>query len=243
MNETQQLIKSLIEQKGKQELGIDVVVEYVSDVNERLLEIEDQCQEKFNFVYETNKLTGIFIPSVGQKPYYILVQKDRNDMLDIMTVFHEYRHLSDYITFLQTVFGGNVEEMKHSQLYITFNVYSEFSATLSGVLHYLKIVNKEDMNQKELCETILQYAKSAYWDLDGIINGYQLLVHSLQYFGNVIACSNFLKDINLEKIIDEMEFSNELKPIFAHILMFEDNNEWYKILDKRMRTFVDGVIV
>ena len=50
--------------------------------------------------------------------------------------------------------------------------------------------------------------------------------------------------INLsKKIIDEMEFSNELKPIFAHILMFEDNNEWYKILDKRMRTFVDGVIV
>ena len=48
MNETQQLIKSLIEQNGKQELGIDVVVEYVFDVNERQLEIENQCQEKFN---------------------------------------------------------------------------------------------------------------------------------------------------------------------------------------------------
>lgn len=243
MNETQQLIKFLIEKKGKQEQGIDVVLEYVSDVNERRLEIENQCQEKFNSVYETNKLNGIFIPSVGQNPYYILVQKDRNNMLDVMTAFHEYRHLSDYIDFLQTVFDGNVEKMKHSQLYITFNVYSEFSATRSGVLYYLKIVSKEGMSQKELCEIILQNAKSTYRNLDGIINRYQLLVHSLQYFGKVIACSNFLEDINLEKIIDEMELSNELKPVLAHICMFENNDEWYKTLDKRMRTFVDGVIV
>lgn len=88
MNETQQLIKSLIEQTGRQELGIDIIVEYVSDVNERILEIENQCQEKFNSVYETNKLTGTFIPSIDQNPYYILVQKDRNNMLDVMTAFH-----------------------------------------------------------------------------------------------------------------------------------------------------------
>lgn len=242
MNETQQLIKSLIEQKGKQELGIDIVVEYVSNVNERQLEIENQCQEKFNSVYETNKLNGTFIPSVGRNPYYILVQKDRNDMLDVMTAFHEYRHLLDYIIFLQTIFDNDVEKMKHSQLSITFNVYSEFSATLNGVLQYLKIVNIEGMSQKELCEIIMQNAESAYRNLEGIINRYQLLVHSLQYFGNVIACSNFLEDINLEKIIDKMELSNELKPILAHICMFENNDEWYKTLDKRMITFIDGVI-
>ena len=243
MNETQQLIKSLIEQNGKQELGIDVVVEYVFDVNERQLEIENQCQEKFNSVYETNKLTGTFIPSVGQNPYYILVQKNRNDMLDVMTAFHEYRHLLDYITFLQTEFNGDVEKMKHSQLYITFNIYSEFSATQNGVLQYLKIVNIEGKSQKELCEIILQYAESAYWNLEDIINRYQLLVHSLQYFGNVIACSHFLEDINLTKIIDEMELSNELKPVLAHICMYENNDEWYKILDKKMRTFVDGGVI
>lgn len=129
--------------------------------------------------------------------------------------------------------------MKHSPLYITFNVYSEFSATLSGVLHYLKIVNIKGMSQKELCEIILQNAESAYQNLEGIVNRYQLLVHSLQYFGNVVACSNFLEDINLRKIIGKMELSNELKPVLAHILMFENNDEWYITLDKKMRTFVD----
>ncbi len=30
---------------------------------------------------------------------------------------HEYRHLLDYITFLQTEFNGDAEKMKHSRLY------------------------------------------------------------------------------------------------------------------------------
>lgn len=237
MNETQQLIKSLIEQKGK-ELGIDVVVEYVSDVNKRISEIENQYQEKFNSVYETNKIAGTFIPSIGKNPHYILVQKNENSMRDIMTAFHEYRHLTEHIVFLQTVFNNDIKKMKHSPLYITFNVYSEYSATLNGVLQYLKIVSREGMSQKALSEEILQDAESTYRNLEGIVNRYQLLVHSLQYFGAVRACGIFLEDINFEKIIGQMELSNELKPVLAHIIMFENNYEWYETLDKRMRTFV-----
>ena len=242
MNETQQLIKSIIEQKAKQELGMDVVVEYVPDVNERCLEIENQCQEKLGSVYENDKLTGMFIPPINQNPAYILVQRDRENMLDVMTAFHEYRHLIDYFVFLQTMFDNDTEKMRHSHFYITFNVYSEFAATLSGVLHYLKIISIEGMSQKELCKIILQNSKRAYQNLEGIVNRYQLLVHSLQYFGNVIACSNFLEDMNLESIIDEMELSHELKPVLAYILTFENNYEWYKTLDTTMRTFVDGIM-
>lgn len=242
MNETQQLIKAQIEQKMKQEMGIDVVVEYVPDVYERVLDIENQYQIKFNSVYETDNFTGTFIPSIGQNPYYILVQKNRSDMLYVMTVFHEYRHLLDYIDFLQTVFDNDVKKMKHSKLYITFNVYSEFSATRSGVLNYLRIVSIEDMSKNDLCEIILKKAKSTYWNLEGIQNRYQLLVHSLQYLGNVIACSIYLENVDYKQIIDEMELFDELSPVIAHILMFENQYEWYETLDRLMRNFVDGGI-
>lgn len=242
MNETQQLIKMQIEQNAKQEFGIDVVVEYVSDVNERQVEIENQYQEKFNSVYEAGKLTGAFLPSVGQNPYYILVQENRNNMLDVMTAFHEYRHLLDYVDFLHTVFNNDAEKMKYSQLYITFNVYSEFSATQSGVLNYLKIVSIEGITQKELSEIVLQNAKLNYQDLEGIVNRYQLLVHSLQYLGYVIPCSIYLEGINFKQIVDNMELSDELKPVIAHILSFENKYDWYETSDKLMRYFVDGDI-
>ncbi len=242
MNETQQLIKTQIEQKVKQELGIDVVVEYVFDVNERRLEIENQYQIKFNSVYETDKLTGTFIPLVGHNPYYILIQKNRNNMLDVMTAFHEYRHLLDYHDFIHTVFGNDAEKMKYSPLYITFNVYSEFSATQSGVLHYLKYVSLEGMTQNELCKILLKEAEVAYQNLEGIVNRYQLLVHSLQYLGYVIPCSIYLEDINFKQIVDNMELSDELKPVIAHILSFENKYDWYETSDKLMRSFVDGGI-
>lgn len=242
MNETQQLIKTQIEQNVKQEFGIDVVVEYVSDVNERSLEIENQYQIKFNSVYETDKLAGAFLPSVGHNPYYILVQESRNDMLDVMTVFHEYRHLLDYLDFIHTVFDNDVEKMKHSQLYVTFNVYSEFSATRSGVLNYLKIVSVEGMNQNELCEILLKEAEVAYQNLEGIVNRYHLLVHSLRYLGYVIPCVIYLENINFKQIVDNMELSDELKPVIAHILSYENKYDWYEISDKLMRNFVDGGI-
>lgn len=240
MNETQKLIKSCIEEKTKQQYGIDVVVEYVADVSERTQEIQKECGEKLNSVYEGEHFTGTFIPAVNNNPYYILIQEDRESMLDVMTAFHEYRHLLDYVLFLRTVANNNAETLKNSPLYVTFNVYSEYAATEFGTEKYIEIVKLEDMSQKELAEAILQSGKEKYWKLEGIVNRYQLLVHSMQYVGNIVACGQFSDEIDAQNLISEMELSEELYPILKHVFSGEDKYKWYEDLDKTMRNFVDG---
>ena len=129
MNETQILIKTSIENETKQQLGVDVIVEYVPNISLRKQELQKQAGEKFNSVYNADHFTGTFIPAIGNNPYYILVQENRESMLDIMTAFHEYKHLIDYVLFFKVVCDNDIELLKKSPMYITFNVYSEYSAT------------------------------------------------------------------------------------------------------------------
>ena len=134
-------------------------------------------------------LVGHMNKAIGNNPYYILVQENRESMLDIMTAFHEYKHLIDYVLFFKVVCDNDIELLKKSLMYITFNVYSEYSATRFGVKKYIETVNFEDMNQKELAESILEIAKEEYRNLQGVKNRYQLLVHSMQYLGNIMGCT------------------------------------------------------
>lgn len=240
MNDTQKLIKATIEKTTKQQYGIDVVVEYVADVTERTQELQKECGEKLNSVYEGEHFTGTFIPAVNNNPYYILIQEDRESMLDVMTAFHEYRHLLDYVLFLRTVANNNAETLKNSPLYVTFNVYSEYAATVFGIQEYIKFVKCKDMSQKELAEAILQRDNAIYWNLEGIDNRYQLLVHSVQYVGSIVACCQFSDEIDPQNLISEMELSEELYPILKHVFLFEDKYKWYEDLDDMMRNFVDG---
>ena len=240
MNKTQELIKSSIEEETKKQFDINVVVEYVSDVSKRTHELQQQCGEKLNSVYDAEHFTGTFIPTVNNNPYYILIQENRESMLDVMTAFHEYKHLIDYILFLKSAFDDDIELLKNSPMYVTFNVYSEYAATLFGTEKYIEIVTFEDMSKKELAKSILRSAKITYWDLRKINNRYQLLVYSMQYVGNIIACSHFIDDIDVQELVDEMELSDKLHPILNHIFRFENKYEWYRDLDKIMREFVDG---
>ena len=98
MNETQKLIKSVIEDQTKKLYGIEVIVDYVSDVSARILELQ-QSGANLNSVYDAEYCTGAFIPAVNDNPYYILIQKDRKTKLDVMTAFHEFKHLIDYVMF------------------------------------------------------------------------------------------------------------------------------------------------
>lgn len=90
---------------------------------------------------------------------------------------------------------------------------------------------------------ILNKAKETYWNLQGINNRYQLLVHSMQYLGNIVACIPYIKDIDLKKNINDMELSKELIPVINHILAFQDTTIWYTDLNFIMRNFVDGGVV
>lgn len=243
MNDTQRLIKESIESTIRKAYLAEVKVEYVDNVNERVQEIENICGIKFNAVYDAMNITGTFIPAVNGNPYYIVIKSERNDNLDVMTAFHEYQHLIDYIQFIGTVFDGNIEAMKVSPLYVTFNVYSEYSATLFGTQQYFKIVSFEGFTQSEIAKQYFQQAKSEYCDFANIENRYQLLIHSLSYCAKLIACGKFIDDLDVENHLDELELADEIKPILCNILRFNANNDWYELNDKMMRTFVDGGVV
>lgn len=240
MDDTQKLIKTLIESESDKQLGIDVIVEYLSDIDLRVKDIEQKCGEKLNSVYDTDNVTGTFVPAINGNPYYILIKENREHMLYVMAAFHEYRHLIDYVIFLNSIFGNNIESMKNSPLNVTFNVYSEYAATMFGVQKYIQIVKIDDMDQKDLAKMILQNARSVYKNFQGIKTRYQLLVHSMQYIGNVVACGKFIDDIDIQRLISEMELSDELYPVFTHAFMFENKYEWYSDMDKIMRIFVNG---
>ena len=240
MNETQILIKTSIEKEAKQQLGVDVIVEYVPNISIRKQELQKQAGVKFNSVDNADHFTGTFIPAIGNNPYYILVQESREAMLDIMTAFHEYKHLIDYVLFYKVVCDNDIELLKKSPMNITFNVYSEYSATLFGVKKYIDIAKFEDMTQEELAKSILEIAKEEYWNLQGVENKYQLLVHSMQYLGNIMGCSTFVDSADIQSLISEMELLDELLPTFNHIAAYENTYEWYENLDRIMRDFVDG---
>lgn len=243
MDDTQKLIKTLIESESDKQLGIDVIVEYLSDIDARVKDIERKCGVKLNSVYDTDNVTGTFVPAINGNPYYILIKESRECMLYVMTAFHEYRHLIDYVIFLKTIFDNNVELLKNSPLNVTFNVYSEYAATMFGVQKYIQIVKIDDMDQKDLAKLILQNAKSAYENFQCIKTPYQLLVHSMQYIGNIVACGQFIDDIDIQRLISEMEMSDELYPVITHAFMFENKYEWYTEMDKIMRDFVNGGVV
>lgn len=234
------IIKENIEAHIKQSYGKKVTVEYVFDISARVQEIEKKCGEKYSSVYYAENTMGCFLPDVKKFPYYILILQNRKDMLDVMTAFHEYRHLLDYLMFLETVFKQDTEELKHIPLYITFNVYSEYNATAFGVKQYIEIVKFDDLDKHDIANMILNKAKETYWNLQGINNRYQLLVHSMQYLGNIVACIPYINDIDLKKIINDMELSKELIPVINHILAFQDTTVWYTDLNFIMRNFVDG---
>lgn len=125
MNETQILIKTSIENETKQQLGVDVIVEYVPNISLRKQELQKQAGEKFNSVYNADHFTGTFIPAIGNNPYYILVQENRESMLDIMTAFHEYKHLIDYVLFFKVVCDNDIELLKKSQLVTAWDTFSD----------------------------------------------------------------------------------------------------------------------
>lgn len=239
MNDTQQLIKQTIESEISHKFGKRVIVEYVVDIPLRVRKIEQLCGEKFNSVYAVNNVAGTFLPAVNGNPYYILISKNSKNMLDVMTAFHEYRHLIDYIMMFETVFNNDINKMKNSPVYVTFNVFSEYNATLFGVQQYIKIVKFDDLDKCDLAKVLLNKAKESYWNLENINNRYELLVCSMQYLGNIVACSQYDKDIDVRNLINEMELSNELCPVFKHVLEFENTKEWYVKLDGIMRKFVD----
>lgn len=238
MTDTQKIIKQTIENYVKTNLGSIVVVEYVSDVSARASEIVSAYPENFYNAYEATHFTGTFIPQVGDNPFYILIQEDRPQCLDVMTAFHEYQHLLDYVCFLSTACHNDINYLRNNPLYKTFNIYSEFSATKTGIIQYARTVTLGTMSLTEKCEGLLETYCSMYRRFEGIETRYQLLVHCIQFFGCITAASMIDPSYDISPYFEEIEFLSELSPVFNVLTSFEDSIDWYEHFDRIARIFV-----
>lgn len=50
--------------------------------------------------------------------------------------------------------------------------------------------------------------------------------YEMQYIGNIVACGQFSDEIDTQKLISEMELSEELYPILGHVFMYISNIEF-----------------
>ena len=218
MTDAQKKQKQFIEKCAKDTIGINLVVEYVPDVSMRVLEITSKYSENIYNAYNAKHFTGTFIPQVGENPYYILVQQKRNQQLDVMTVYHEYQHVIDYVRFLDTVFHGDVEALKKSPLYYPFNVYSEFSATKAGITHYGKTVKFLNTPIEDRCIALLETYLNMYRNFYGIESRGDFLIHTIQYYGCIMAIPSICQSVDLLPFLEDF-----LVPVVSSVSFFSSS--------------------
>ena len=193
---------------------------------------------KFNNAYSSDHYTGTFIPKVDKNPFYVLLQADREQNLDVMTAFHEYQHLVDYIEFTKAISVKSAFELKDNPLYATFNIYSEFSATKTGVVQYVNCVQIEGLTKEETCSELLEWSKESYLNQDGIQNRYQYLYHVMQYLGYIFAAAESIPDFDATPYLCVIDLLQELQSLLKHMGSFETTYEWYECFDTLAREFV-----
>lgn len=241
MNDLQLEIKNCIEAQVQKDYGVKVVVEYVSDIEVRKKQILETMSEKMNQTYDADHYTGVFIPQAEDNPYYILIQENRNNNLDIMTAFHEYQHLRDYIIFLNVVFHNNVDALKDSQLYISFNLYSEFMATREGMYQYIKYKYSEVYMTKDKYIEQLEVFLKEYKKFQGVKTRYQLLMHNLVFLGRIIAIQLIDAEIDVSYYTHELFSLKEnagFEQVVACLVSYDNSAEWYIEFDKVVREFI-----
>ena len=164
MTDLQIQIKSILESLFEEITGEKILVEYVANVDEKVKEIQKQIGVTMHNVYEAIHYTGSFLPATENSCCYIIIQEDRKDNLDIMTAFHEIQHALEYTMFLNCIYNKNRQQMIDSKMYQTFQIYSEYSATRTGISNYLKYVQHSDMSQKEFANCVFnKYRKNTIW--------------------------------------------------------------------------------
>lgn len=233
-------LKKAIETYFDETLNYDIQVEFVTDVAQRSREITLEDREKWNNAYDADSFVGLFIPETEKHKAYILIKDEREFGMLVESCFHELMHAEDYLWFLRRIFCGNKREMMISQLYVTFQVYSEFKAKKFGWLQFLKCIDYEDMTKLSQANAVLETAKQVYRDKGGIINKYQFLMHSIQYLGCLYAIYEYDESyIDLDSatlLIDDLE---DLSDIFSMLLDDKIKDKaWFERFDKCCREYV-----
>lgn len=231
-------IKKCIENTTKEIFSKKIIVEFVSNVSARAKEITEIDSQRWSNVYESKKFTGYFVHETENHCSYILIDSNRSHEDMLITAYHEMKHMIDFYMFLK-IFDGDMNKMINSNINKTFNIYSEYEAVMFGYVHFLKMCLL-DKDKKYKTKLLIRKTKLIYEDMEQIENKYQFLIHSIQYFGVLMACKEFDDFFDFDKEIAEMDSILELIPIFNMLKNTSKirNYEWFVDFDSKCRKYI-----
>ncbi len=217
-------------------------VEFVEDVAKRAEEINELFEEKLGTLSNDKALLrGTYILPHENHPSYILIYDDLEQQLFIKTAYHEFQHAVDLAYFSLAVFGDlpNDTQIRGNKLYITFNIYSEFSAQRFGVSSYLSNVDFINLSKEEVAFEKLKTYKTSYEEqLLNIKDKFQYTLQTISFLGQVEGLSAHNKAIDINVIIRDLIDAD----IFFQVLdMFNEekkDKQWYEKFDKFIRAYI-----
>lgn len=241
MTKEQQCIKNNMEQMFYNFFGEKIEIEYVDDVKSSVESFLQEYGLNMREANSANVLTGSFLPATSRTNHKIFIKRERNDCLDVMTAFHEIQHAIDYVKLLREVFYCDQEKMKNSELYESFQLFSEYNAVRFGIKNYLQLVEKENMTKTELAQLLLDGSRKTFLDYSTIHNRWQLAFHIFEYLGAVHAVKELFYNMDLQEYESLLEQDNA-KYIIDAISSFEFSEDWFSFFNLRIRKFVNNEI-
>lgn len=237
MNTLQKEAKECLETCFKDLTGENLIVEYVPDVSLRAEVILKEIGVEMNDAYQAEHYTGTFMPATEKSPFFILIQEDRKDYLYVMTAFHEFQHALDYVVFLSTVFNNDKKAMVHSDLYRSFQIYSEFSATRFGVSCYYKKVSFDNMSNEQFASLIIENAKNDF-SSNSMRDKYEEAMCIVRFLGVLYGLKENIEfselDDEIKKVIEEYGFQN----IITLLNNVSIEKEFFELFDRRIKEYI-----
>ena len=219
-------------------IGIQLVVEFVDNVLLRANELTINDSVKWSNAYESNHFTGLFIPNTTEHIAYILIENNRSFDAIVETCLHEKTHAIDYYFFLNNIFDGNQKSMIYSDLYCSFQIYSEFHAKYEGIIEYLGLL--DDQTQYMSIESLKEISYEKYINNISKTNRYEFVMHSIQYLACLWAVKTMVPSFDLDTKLAGFEDAVNLWPIIDSLINDHGQKtiDWFVNFDKVCKEYI-----
>lgn len=226
MTNLQKEIKEQIEKFFEEEYNETLVVEFVSDVLERVNEIIRR-KSRFQFRNRNEETTeyGKFCPPVSQNDtYHIFIWNGLKDGRELMTSAHELEHAILFVNLLRTVFQNNRSEMSGSKFAEYYQVFSEFSAYRKGMNFYLRSVSPKGFTTEDIAVDLLE-EKFEFWQ-NKIFDESRLMYNSV-LLGNILGALDVVESEKIASFRDKLDNDEKIKKVYDVMCNYKDEKEWY----------------
>ena len=240
MTTLQNDIKLMLEKTFSDFTQETLIVEFVEDVSVRENEIIQELNIEMSSTYDASHYTGKFLPPNDKTSVYtILIQKDRQQHLYLMTAFHEFQHAILYFHLYQLIFHGDFQKLKSNSINATFQIYSEFSACREGTANYIKFVDIEGVTKQMMGVSLVEKQLDDYRAYLSTSSGYEFLMHFAMIYGTLLGAKDANEDFPFEYYLSQIEGIELLEDICSHMDKYSVEFDWFEEFDSLIKDFLD----